>query len=280
MPAVAEGQGPLSLRQIYEFDVRGYITIPGFLGREMVAMLNRVIDGHHREHGIDPSLFPFMHLDRVFWDLMVHPTVLDIAKYWCGDHFRVDHVYGFQRPPAGTPGENVDEDLHGGPRANQGSFHYQWFGGKSRVGLLVFTYVLEPVGPGDGGLVMVPGSHKGSMALEGREVWDLLKHSHDNALCEQPVLNPGDLLIFTESVIHGTRRWQDPRRRRRNLYYKYCPGHLCWRDYGQWAAGLYGQAQSEIEKSLLRPPFVARYDEDHVQMSPVNNWRNPTRTRP
>jgi hypothetical protein len=266
----------LTQKQTYEFDVRGYFTLPGLIPPVDVTQMNGLINLHQEKHGVFPVQFPFMEIDRIFWELMTNRTVLDIARHLCGDHFRMDHAYGIQREATGKA-DDMAENLHGGPRANQGSFFYQWHGGKPVVGLLVFGFVLEPVHKGDGGLIMVPGSHKGSMALEGLQVWnDIVHRSHASPLCDQPVLSAGDAIVFTESLVHGSRRWQSPSRRRRNLYYKYCPGHLCWRAYDEWAKPMYDKAETDLERSLLRPPFVAQYDEDEAVKSGDNHWRAPT----
>lgn len=279
MADIAEPPGSLTLSEVYEFDARGYITIPTFISATEVARLNDLIDAHHRAHNVTPATFPLLPVHQVFWDLMTHPKIVDIAKYWCGDQFRVDHIYGFQQPPAGTPGD-TGENLHGGPWANQGMFQYHWYGGKSRVGLLVFTIVLESVGPGEGGLMIVPGSHKSNVPLEGREVWtQVVKQSHANMLTVQPVLNAGDLMIFTESLVHGTSRWKNSQRRRRNLYYKYCPGHVSWRDYAEFAGPMRQLARTDLQRSLLRPAYVGRYKEDEATMYPPNYWRPPTGTQ-
>jgi hypothetical protein len=270
----------LTAKQTYEFDVRGYFTLPGLISTADVGQMNGLINLHHERHGVDPLQFTVMDVDRIFWELMTNETVLGIARHLCGDHFRVDHVYGLQRSATGKA-EDMPENLHGGPRANQGSFFYQWHGGKAMVGLLVFGFVLEPVRPGDGGLIMVPGSHKGSMPLEGLDVWNsVVNRSHASPLCDQPVLAAGDAIVFTESLVHGTRRWQSPGRRRRNLYYKYCPGHLCWRAYDEWAGPMHERARTDVERSLLRPPFVASYTDDEVTKSGDNRWRAPTLAGP
>lgn len=43
----------------------------------------------------------------------------------------------------------------------------------------------------------------------------------------QPQLKAGDVLIFTEALIHGTATWQG-REERRALLYKYSPPHSSW----------------------------------------------------
>jgi hypothetical protein len=39
-------------------------------------------------------------------------------------------------------------------------------------------------------------------------------------------------------------------------------------------------AQTDVERSLLRPPFVGRYREDEAVMSGRNDWRAATQIDP
>lgn len=259
---------PLTQRKLYEIDVFGFTKFEKFLSEEKVEYINRLLDKEFA--GKDISFFPFYELDEIFADLLVDPRVLSVCHDMLGPQFRIDHIYGIQREPdtACPQGEN----LHAGPMANQGSYQYSWHAGKPRSNLMLFMYCLEPVYEGDGGLVIIPGSHKQSMPLDGAEVYDQIIHrDFDQWFVHQPTFEPGDMMLMLESVVHGTKTWT-PARRRRNLYYKYAPGFVAWRNPEETAKYM-PLARNEIERNLFRHPYVGSYDETETP-----RWRNVWRT--
>jgi hypothetical protein len=265
----------LSERELYEFDLTGYVILRDFLAPKLVLKMNQLIDQHQQQKKDKPCKFPFLHIDPTFLDLMTHPKVMSICAFTLGESFRLDHVYGLQAPPvsSGTP-SGEGENLHAGPYANQGSFRYHWYNGRPQCGLLVFAYAMEKVNSGDGGLVMVPGSHKQNLPYKGKDIFRMLSETKEASWIHNPSLNPGDLLIFTEAVVHGTMRWTRKDQKRRNLYYKYSPGFQAWRGHEQ--VEKYGVlARNDIESKLFRAPFVGNYEEDDFFMQ-NNQWRDET----
>jgi hypothetical protein len=261
--------GSLTEARRYEFDCRGYLVIPGYLGADAVAEAVAAIDGRPGAGGGPAPLFPIMNLGGPFWDLLTRPLVMELCRWALGDWFRFDHAYGLSRPASGDPSSN----LHAGPFANQGSFQYQWHAGRPRCGLLVFGYTLE-----DGGdpLRVVPGSHKSGFDMAGRDLSAAMAGGADrHDLVETVVTAPGDLLVFTEALIHGPGPKPDNGRRRLTLYYKYAPGHMAWRDY-ELIRDLVPLCRNDLERRLLRPPYVGRYLEDDRVMSADNRYREPT----
>lgn len=261
----------LTLRELYELDLNGFIVIKNFLSQNQVQYMNSVLDQAQKDQHI--LYFPFLELDPAFLDLLSHPRSMSICKELLGQQFRLDHAYGIQRGPFELSAQG--ENLHAGPMANQGSYQYSFYNGYPRPTFLVFAYCLEPQKEGDGGLVIVPGSHKQSMPLEGAQVYrDILKEDLSAWWVHQPVLEPGDLLLFYETVVHGTRKWISKARRRRNLYYKYAAGFIAWREYSQ-IERYKDLARNELERNLFRPPYVARYDENELPRW-ANLWKEPT----
>jgi ectoine hydroxylase-related dioxygenase (phytanoyl-CoA dioxygenase family) len=89
-----------------------------------------------------------------------------------------------------------------------------------------------------------------------------------------PTLRAGDMLIFTEALVHGSRQWT-ARHTREVLIYSYAPGFMAWRDGPAVPPEL---ATTAPQKALLRPPFVGAYDEQDVGQGRNwhNHWRTPT----
>ena len=113
-------------------------------------------------------------------------------------------------------------------------------------GLIVVMYALEDVEPGDGGFVGVLGSHKASI--------NSYKPPLDSPLVNNPALKAGDMLLFTEALVHGTVRWKSTQRRR-SLLYKYSPGYSTWAK-AENLETLMDMAQNDLQRDLLRPPYV------------------------
>ena len=62
------------------------------------------------------------------------------------------------------------------------------------------------------------------------------------------------MLIFTESLVHGTLRWNSDKRRR-SLLYKYSPGYsTCGK--AENLDQFQELAQNDLQRDLLRPPYV------------------------
>jgi hypothetical protein len=236
-----ENRALMTDAEIYEFDLNGVIVYRDLLSSEQVAGMNRILD--EQMGGEFPNHFSFIDRDPCFMELMAHPRTLDIIRTMIGDWLRLDHAYGLQM----IRRMEIHENLHGGPRQDQGEHQYQWVQGKMYNGLIVVMYALEDVNAGDGGFVCVPGSHKAHAAYRP----DVYSH-----LVVNPALKAGDMLVFTEALVHGTRKWTSEQRRR-SLLYKYSPGYSAWGDPERMRA-LEPRAVNDLQRALLRPPGVGR----------------------
>lgn len=233
----------MNLEELYEFDLRGYIVYRGAIEEEQIRKINALIDGS--EAADRTGKFSFMDTDPIFMELMASPSMVRHLALLLGEWFRFDHAFGIQM----TKESAVTESLHAGPLENQRAFFYQWGPGtKVHNGLVKVLYTLCDVGPGDGGFVCVPGSHKANVSLRPRM---------DSPLVINPQLRAGDALIFTEALVHGSQAWRG-NGRRRVLIYSYAPGFLAWKSY-ETIAPLLNLASTSLQRDLLRPPYVGHY---------------------
>ena len=106
--------------------------------------------------------------------------------------------------------------------------------------------LLALLGTLSSGFVGVLGSHKACI--------NSYKPPLDSPLVTNPALKAGDMLIFTEALVHGTVRWKSTQRRR-SLLYKYSPGYSTWAKAENLDAYL-DMAQNDVQRDLLRPPYV------------------------
>ena len=103
-------------------------------------------------------------------------------------------------------------------------------------GLTVVSWQLTDVNPGDGGLCLVPGSHKCNFALP----LELRTYEQHQEFVKQIPCKAGDVVIFTEAVTHGTLPWQGEHQRR-SILFRYSPGNLAYaKHYVDLAGGVCG----------------------------------------
>ena len=234
----------MTKKEIFEFDLNGLIIYRDLISPKDVSRMNELID---TDQGNEfPQSFSFLHLDPIFMNLMANPKTLDVMRSIIGDWMRLDHTYGLQM----KYDSEVRENLHGGLRADQGEHQYQWAHNQMWNGLIVVMYALEDVEPNDGGFIGVLGSHKSNI--------NSYKPPVDSHLVHNPSLKAGDMLIFTEALVHGTRAWNS-HNKRRSLLYKYSPGYSAWGPSESLSPFL-GLAQNDLQRDLLRPPYVGKRD--------------------
>jgi hypothetical protein len=234
------------------FDLEGYLVVKGVLQADEVEQLNALADqawpgeydqSNFRSSGQVSAWGP------EFLNLVDHPKVLPYLLELIGPKFRIDHDYSIFMQKGGKSG-----GLHGGPYGGtypEGDHWYRYHDGVMRNGLMVFTYCLAPAGEGDGGFCCVPGSHKGNFV---RHIPDAVRRHEQKAhYVRQPAVEAGDMIIFTEALVHGTQPWAADHERR-SLLYKYSPGHSTW-------ASTYYDADTypgitEQQRRIMAPPSV------------------------
>lgn len=254
----------------YSFDCTGVAIIPQVLTSEQIAEAKRLI--HNNWPNNVPWKFPVMHLGRIFWDMLTQPMLLQLANDLAGEHFRFDHAFGLMS------NEKTIAQLHGGPQSNQHAcFYLNPSGRPSRVltGRLNFGFCLEGQNSSTGGFCYVPGSHKSVEPRSGLQVFEeIYKSKFDHPSIVVPTLNPGDMVMFTEGMVHGDTGWRNPQSGsyRMQIYFMLTAGFACWRDPAE-NAHLMQYAKTELEKQLLEPPWVGRYLETEHSMGITNTMR-------
>lgn len=219
-----------------------------------------------------PWKFPILHLGHEFWEILSHPSVKNLSKSFAGDNFRLDHAFG-------VTSNGAVPQLHGGPQSSQLScFYLPLNNGQKRalVSQINFGLCLQGQSPQTGGLCYIPGSHKSTDPRDGRAILaELYKYGFNHHSITVPTLNPGDLIVFTEGLVHGDTGWKDPKTCRIQLYYKITPGFICWRDPEE-CKHLEQYATTPYERNLIAAPWVGRYTETPTHMGITNERRKPT----
>ena len=164
----------------YLFDLNGYIVIENVLTEDEIALSNEAIDHH-----IDPSNTRSgeNRLDggsaalkgekgrgdmggmlkweepwcNPFRDMLVHPRIVPYLNEILGKGFRMDHQMSLLWMEKGAEGFRFHGSSGPGFDPNQ---YYIFRNGQMHNGLTVVSIQLTDVNSGDGGLIVVPGSHK------------------------------------------------------------------------------------------------------------------------
>ena len=142
-----------------------------------------------------------------------------------GKGYRLDHLPFCILQNRGSEGF----DLHGGRITADGSelgkfepdLAYSCINGNIYNPLIAASVQLCDHDAGDGGFLVLPGSHKANFPPPS----DIMKGKFsDMDLVQQPVTKAGDVVIFSESTIHGAAAWTPKTdKQRRIALYRFSP---------------------------------------------------------
>eukprot|EP01052_Picozoa_sp_SAG31_P025858 SAG31_NODE_2296_length_5987_cov_13.607677_5_plen_307_part_00 len=256
---------------IYRFDLQGYIVVRGVLSAEECAAANAAIDRHAEElvgFQSHQGMLGWSQNDRApFTKMVAHPRIVPYLNTLCGNGFRMDHAPTLLTMRREDPGWQEEHGyLHGfGAAYFDPTLYYLWQNGQMQNGLVVVTFQLVDHGPRDGGLCMVPGSHKSNLAGPS----GLYHFQTDQDLVTQEVCRSGDVIIFTESLSHGTTRWTATHERR-SVLFRYSPANSAYaggrHDFDRehrttlaWPASWY-EGLTDEQRAVLEPPYHPRHE--------------------
>ena len=254
----------------YFFDVNGYLIVRGILSSAQVAALNKAIDhnpdrvrlregdqllarqskklvGSHGRGDIGGILTWPQPWCRPFRDLLSHPPALRYMLELIGNGFRYANANGISMT-AGAEGCV----LHGGDVMRPNTHLFRYRNGRFWNSLMGVCYQLSDIGPGDGGFVCIPGTHKSNLDPPA----DVVAMEFDLGCYRQIEMRAGDALIFTEALTHGTLPWTAAHERR-TLLYRYSSGG--WssskgtvriEDYAPFYDEL-----TPLQQALMEPPY-------------------------
>jgi hypothetical protein len=176
---------------------------------------------------------------RLVGNKKILPYLIDLI----GPSLRLDHQYALLMKSTSPP-----LDLHGGGTPYCTSEYYHFKDNRFYCGLTVASFALTDVPPDTGGFCCVPGSHKSNLRLPP-EFEDV--NNPAEWVVHVPVRR-GDVVLFPETLTHGSLRWKG-KHERRTLLFKYCPGHILWEKGSPFTSLDY--EWEEHQKQLLRAPY-------------------------
>lgn len=220
--------------QKYLFDLSGYIVVPEVLDENQVEQLRSTLRGSTEQFPPVPQAEGPLHWDPIWRDLLDLPNVSAILESLIGNPnlyrarqekydiplptYRLDHINVHTHVEEGFEGSM----LHGGWNGTAGFYRYD--NGVLYNGLTTVSFELFDTHINQGGFACIPGSHKSNVSLPNG--WADLSRGV-NPCVERVSARPGDAIIFTEALIHGTLPWTVGQKRS-TVFYKYSPHSLTW----------------------------------------------------
>ena len=212
------------------FDLQGFLILRGAIEPELVAALDEAVVANEEiehdeswaeglpvvtnayftkdrwmEHQVRLNGLP--RLDPVFDRLIAHPGYLPYLEEFM-DQPQLINTWSISK----YPGREATHWHHGLPPED-----YSVHDGKIRSPMLNVVTVLTPNHPGDGCLAVIPGSHKKNFKLDLKR-WGTAGLDTPGAL--EVTGEPGDVLLFTEALVH-TGAAKTTARRRTVLQYNH-----------------------------------------------------------
>ena len=244
--------------QRYLFDVTGYLHLENVLNDEELqsaqAAADRYIQIPPKElpPGFNVDLerrdfTPYSHgfaFDKVLERFCFHPVTWPIVKELTG---------GKPRFTSGTLARNTHgqtfHPLHCAREGGGGPEMPRYFSQDGRIycDFFVVFFYLTDVMPGDGGLVVIPGSHKSDFLRPT----DLFVTDDDTL---DPAPHPavtnitpraGDVVIISELLTHGALVWQPKDRERRFLIMRYMPQYTAYASFVSFPKELLARLSQE-----------------------------------
>ena len=218
--------------QRYFFDVAGYLHLENVLSSKQLAAcqkatqryidtpVDQLPEGFGKDGKRHINGFAF---DKTLESLVFHPKTWPIIMELTN-----------QKPRLTSGTLQVDLPDSGGGGLHCARDDYGWVSCRYEVrdntiycdNFVVFPY-FDDVFPGDGGLLVVPGSHKASFPRPKTMFYNGNVVDTNDLPLGVINLTPraGDVLIISELLTHGILPWNPPDRIRRILVLRYTPQH-------------------------------------------------------
>jgi hypothetical protein len=241
----------------YMFDLRGYLILENAVDPGLIGELNEALDGfpalefgqwHGNVQRFDNNgaagteLQNIVEGGRPFESLIDHPSWISHIRHYCGEEksyvegLFIDECFASIRRSGGF------FPVHSGgyQGAVRGQFRYK--DDVFRCGQVNVLLALTDIGPGDGGTMIIPGSHKSNLPHPSVKGWNGDRMDNLEGAIEVH-LKKGDALLFCDGTAHGASYRVNPGERRVTIY-----------RYGvSWGSTRYGYRYSDELLKRLSP---------------------------
>jgi|SRR5579875_1614388 len=231
----------------YLFDLRGYVIITGALSQTEVGACDDAIATIPREtppggwagyvYRRDIPIHRGIYYDQIyeagegFEKLIDHPSYINyVLRFVGGGSFDFHHgplfiddaIYIIR-----GPGEAVRP--HSGAHDRCKRIQYRYHNGQFFCGQVNVLIAHTDIGPGDGGTMIIPGSHKSNIIhpghpfragqkVDGGDPDDMAGSLDDMPGAVEVHMKAGDALVFVDACCHGSAKRTNPGERRVSIY--------------------------------------------------------------
>jgi hypothetical protein len=215
---------------IYRFDLRGYLEIPQALTAGEVAELNACLDAipslepgewygyiHAHRYGVNDglNLQQIYEAGEPFERLIDHPSWFQRVMHFVGGEGTFDCAHGplfIDENFANFRGPGEAFGLHSGGHTGVKRCQFRYHAGRFMCGQINLLIALTDIGAGDGGTMVIPGSHKANFVHPRAEDARASVDEIEDAV-ELP-MRAGDALLFVDAISHGSAKRINPGIRR------------------------------------------------------------------
>ncbi len=261
----------MSEREKFLFDLQGFLHVKEFLTALEVEALNEAVDanvvpaeeyywtGPNQYSGGMDGAYNVRTASGMFtweqpWcqpfrDLIAHVKLIPYMNSLFGRGWRVEGDPALIMARKGCGGHG----LHGyTSRQHDGTRFYSYANGQFRTGMTVVQYQLRDIEAGNGGVTVMPGSHKANFKCPE----DIMLYNTDREAVRNLACKAGDLVIFMEATIHGSLPWKADYERR-SLLYRYSPKH-CSSSTGLYETEMpaWFDELTDVQRAVLEPPYL------------------------
>jgi hypothetical protein len=228
----------------YLFDLNGYILIKKALQKKEVKECNKIIDklknlkngkwngyvhGHNYGGKEGLNLQQIYESGKPFEKLIDHPSWINHMLEFVGGKGTFDHLHGplfIDENFANIRGPGEAIGIHSGNPEGIKRNNYRYQNGKFHCSQVNILIALNDIGSGDGGTVIIPGSHKSNIQHPEYKTNKMKKNTVSSAEkmtgAVEVFLNAGDALLFVDSLCHGSAK-RINEGERRIVVYRYGP---------------------------------------------------------
>jgi len=229
----------------YLFDLNGYLIIENALTKKELKDLNKILDklknlknnewagyvhGHNYGGKEGLNLQQIYEAGKPFEKLIDHSSWINHMKHFVGGEGTFDYNHGplfIDENFVNVRGPGKAIPVHSGAHEGTQRGHYRYQNGKFHCGQINILVALSKISKGDGGTVIIPGSHKSNLKHPQFDKYKLKKDGKyktaDSMIgSEEVYLNAGDAILFVDSLCHGSSRRVN-KGERRVVIYRYGP---------------------------------------------------------
>lgn len=239
----------------YEFDLNGYVVLKNIISKNKIIKINKILQNLENKSNNDLPHNVFfgktknksecyisniLEADKEFGKLALIPEIIKIIKHVTSNFFRLNHSVAMTKYK-----KNTYTYLHmGNIPIHPKVFYFV----KDRKIFSNITKVVFPICNNtlkDGGFAVIPGSHKAEFTRPNDN------NPKNNKLLKYVNASPGDAIVFTEALAHGSLINQT-NKTRRILSYCYSVGYMPdWTKLNlQHSKEYYQKAPKKIKKLI------------------------------